>query len=218
MTVIAYHTGTRMVKASEDMDVYYSMQDLKLRCNASITWHNGAAGLERLDTPGGELYVVGHGHAGGRIGAHGHPSVGARTLLRQLTEEGLPVNPANLITIYLHACATGASVRTNYCLWRKDPYAERFAAALVDAGFNNFHVVGYAGFLNSSGQMCMSYHVQNASKREFSGLEHRQGHNTDKEIVFLVKDGDYSKISGANWQQFYNKRRKNSLLLDIRKV
>lgn len=221
MAFIIYTPTTHVVPAKDDELVYYSVTDLAKRHGRAIkVINNGKAKLERLDEPGSILYVVGHGNAGGKIGAHGHENVGARTLVRQLIAEGLPVAPQNRITLHLYACATGTSVRTVYHLWRKDPNAQRFAQALAEAGGDNFTVIGYVGFMNSSGMFSVDYHMQDNSKRNFKGRGHGSG---DAEtITFDVSGGTYRKTAGDDWQQFIEKRmhiqRRNSTVLTIRKA
>lgn len=221
MAIIIYTPTTHTVSQKDDIDVYYSVADLnKVYPNSCTEINNGKARLARLDEAGSILFVVGHGNAGGKIGAHGHENVGARTLLRQLVAEGMPLKPNANITIHLHACATGTSVRTNYHLWRKDPYAQRFARALAEAGGNNFTVIGYVGFVNSSGQAALSYHVQKKALRDFKGLGH--GHDDVDTITFAISGGTYRKTAGDNWQQSVETRlhrgRANSTVFTISKA
>lgn len=217
---IVYIPSTTKVTQKDDVDVFYAALDLVRVHEGTQKINDGSKGLDALDCEGGQLFVVGHGNAGGKIGAHGHEAVGARSLVRQLLAEGLPLKPENVVTIYLHACATGASVRTSYCLWRKDPYAQRFAAALANAGAHNYNVVGYAGFVNASGQMSLNYHVQKRDKRNFAGITHAEGVDEEKTIEFTVRNGVSAKTRGANWKQFttYNmhRGRANSQILQIR--
>lgn len=221
MAIIIYTPTTHVVPETDDITVYYSVWGLGQHfTNASKEINNGKAKLGRLDEAGSVLYVVGHGNAGGKIGAHGHENVGAGSLLRQLLAEGMPLKPAANITIHLYACATGTSVRTAYHLWRKDPYAQRFAEALADAGGSNFTIVGYVGFMNNMGKYSLNYHVQDNTQRNFQGGGHGSG---DVETVsFVVNDGTFRKTAGDDWLQYTETRshltRRDSTVLTIRKA
>lgn len=221
MAIIIYTPTTHVVPQKDDALVYFSVWGLGKRYNhASKQINNGKADLGRLDEEGSVLYVVGHGNAGGKIGAHGHENVGARTLLRQLLAEGLPLKPGKNITIHLYACATGTSVRTAYHLWRKDPYAQRFAQALAEAGGTNFTIIGYVGFMNDMGHYSLNYHMQDSNQRHFQGGGH--GSSRVETITFAVSGGTYRKTAGDDWMQFIEKRshlmRRNSTVLTIRKA
>ena len=200
---IAYCPSTTEVTFKEDKLVYGALDDLRQACNAEIHINNGKANLGRLDTKGGRLYVVGHGHSGKGIGAHHHETAGAHRLVRQLLKEGMPKTPSNQILIHLHACATGASVRRDYHFVHRVPYVVRFCSALVEEGCSNFKVVSYAGFVNNIGKVSLKYDVNNESKRTFNQGAVHSGLTLDDEalVVYDVIDGDFNKIHGGNWTQ-----------------
>jgi hypothetical protein len=216
---IVYTPTSQKVTSNTDATVYFAAQGISANPNNPVR-NQGGGNLAELGPDGGTLFVVGHGNAGGKIGAHGHEAVGARSLVKQLEQEGLPKSPKAQVAIHLYACASGSSVRTAYALWRKAPYAERFAAALAKAGFNNYHVVGYVGFMGMDGEYSLSYHYQDSSKRNFQG-KNRIGAPT---ITFYVNAGGHAKINGDKWQQSTEWRihpgpkRKNSYVLNIKKA
>lgn len=200
---IAYCPSSTEVTFEEDSLVYGALNDLRRVCNAVIHINDGNADLGRLDTQGGRLYVVGHGHSGKGIGAHHHETAGAHRLVRQLLQEGMPKKPSNQILIHLHACATGAAVRRDYHFAHRVPYVVRFCSALVEAGCSNFKVVGYAGFVNNMGRVSLKYNVSNESKRSFNKGAVHSGLTLDDDalVVYEVINGDYNKIHGSNWKQ-----------------
>ena len=182
-----------------------------------VVRHQGNGNLGELQADGGILFIVGHGNAGKGIGAHGHEAIGAKALVAQLTAEGLPTSPRDTVTIHLYACATGSSVRTGYALWRRDPYAERFAKHLAAAGFNDYFVVGYAGFMNASGQHSFAYHYQNADRRNWQGNSKEDA----PKLIFRVNAGGFAKVSNGEWNQcteirLHPMEKRASVVLNIR--
>src|SRR5262249_17359461 len=150
---------------------------------------------------------------------HGHDAeaLGARSLVRQLVADGLPQSPNATVTIHLWACATGASVRTRYALWRKDPYALRFARALAGAGFNDYVLVGYVGFMHPNGLYSLSYHYKGSSDTTWEGNRHDA-----PTITFLVGGGGFNQVAGGEWKQYTKTKvhpiaRRTSVVLSVRR-
>lgn len=204
--VILYSPITTEFKNTDDTLVYdvYCTLKSKFLSNRREAINDGKANLGELDQAGGTLYVIGHGHAGGKIGVHQHESVGARSLVTQLLSEGLPKTPKSEITIHLLACCSATSVRTCYTLWRKDPYVERFCAAMVQAGCSNFKVVGYVGFMAGSMQYSLDYHTTDANQRNWEG---DMGNSAAPlTTTYSVVKGDYNQLDGGKWMQHIDRR------------
>ncbi len=200
--VILYSPITSGLKPGEDADVYDAYATLRNKFHSShrLAMNDGKAGLAELDQPGGVMYVIGHGNAGGKIGVHGHEAVGARSLVTQLLAEGMPKVPKNEVVIHLMACCSATSVRTKYHFWRKDPYAERFCAALVAAGCSNFRVVGYVGFMSGRMQYSLDYDVGNSKKRNWQGaLDSAADPLT---VTYRVEKSDFNRLDGDKWLQY----------------
>lgn len=219
MTDIVFTPTSKKVSPKQDALVAATANGIAhFKCNEQLRWiGNGKLG-EMAE--GGTLWIVGHGFAGKKIGAHGFEgdAKGPHDLVRLLEKEGLPKKPEKPVTIHLHACATGSSVRVSYSLWRQDPYAVKFARYLADEGFTNYFVVGYAGFMNSSGQHSLSYHVQSPTKRIWSGTS-----QSDAPTILLeVENGRSRWLEGDEWKQFTSftphRGRANSTVLSIRKA
>jgi hypothetical protein len=217
---IVYTPTATAVTQDEDNLVWHTANQISssLGLGGNVR-HNGTGNLNELQADGGVLYVVGHGNAGKGIGAHGHAAIGATALVAQLTQQGLPTRPARTITVHLYACATGASVRTDYALWRKDPYAQRFAKHLASAGFNDYYVVGYVGFMSPFGQHSVHYHLQDADQRIWEG----QSKEDAPRVKYYVNAGGYAKVEGETWQQCTEVRvhpleRRTSVVLHIRRA
>lgn len=218
MPNIVYCVSRTEVTRAEDLTVWGACYSLGRDFNAGDERYCGCGNLGDL-APGGLLFVVGHGNAGSKIGAHGHEAdaLGARSLVQQLVADGLPRSPRAEVTIHLYACATGSSVRTMYSLWRKEPYALRFARALAAANFNDYYVVGYAGFMNPTGTYSLSYHVQDADRRNWQG-----GRGDAPTILYRVNARGFTQVAGDEWKQYtditFHRGRANSTVLSIRRA
>ncbi|MES2257734.1 MAG: hypothetical protein V4724_04410 [Pseudomonadota bacterium] len=221
MAVDIVYTPTKTaVTQQEDAVMYYSARNVceKLKILNDVR-HVGNGGFDALGRDGGVVYVVGHGNAGGKIGTHAD-ALGAKSLMKAMLADGLPKNPGGTVTIHLYACASGTSVRTGYLLWRKDPYAMRFAKYLAEAGFNDFMIVGYVGFMNLSGKHSLNYHMQKSKETVWSGSALARGDDAPT-ITFRVNAGACARVQGEEWKQYSEVRvhrgRANSLVATIRK-
>lgn len=148
---------------------------------------------------GGRLYLVGHGNAGGAIGDH-DDKYGANSLVQLLLNERLPKEPKAPVTIWLFACATGASVNLGYVpipVYRKDPFVLRFAKALWAKGFKNYYVVGFAGFVGTDADICVDYSVDDdkSDSREWRLT------SPEERIVYQVTSDGFSKVGGGDFIQ-----------------
>lgn len=174
----------------------------------------GCRTLGGLTEGGGQIFVVGHGNAGSAIGTHAE-HYDPEQLRDLLAADGLPKSPKDTVTVHLYACATGTSVRRSYALWRREPFAKRFADKMASAGFNDCYVVGYCGFMSPGGKHSLKYHASSADKREWLG-DNRGDAPT---IVFRVNAGACAQVSGDAWKQTLDIRvhraRANSYVMNI---
>ncbi len=218
MAVDIVYTPTKAaVTTKDDAVMYYSAHTLceQLKIDVADVRHRGSGNFGLLEADGGTVYVVGHGNAGGKIGTH-TDALGAKSLMEAMLAEGLPKRPKGTVTVHLYACASGTSVRTAYLLWRKDPYAVRFAKYLAEAGFQDYYVIGYVGFMNLNGKHSMNYHMQKPKETVWSG----KGGGDAPTIVLRVTAGACAQVQGEQWKQYSEVRmhrgRANSLVATIR--
>jgi hypothetical protein len=198
---ILFTPTSRKVGQWDDGTVWAACSQLNedLKLNGDLRYI-GCGNLGQLHIDGGTLYIVGHGCAGGKIGAKigtRLEAVGGQSLVELLTREGLPKCPRKDVTIYLLACASGASVKTKYFLWKKDPYAQRFANYLAGARFNNYFVVGFAGIMRPGGQHSLNYHFTKADERNWQGRTREDA----PQVKYRVSAGWAAKVEGDAWEE-----------------
>ncbi|PVZ69599.1 hypothetical protein [Pelagibaculum spongiae] len=104
-----------------------------------------------------ELYIVGHGRMGKRLGS-AEENYGAKALVNRMMNEGLCSLLGRKFCIYLYTCSSGVHIprfSLGYShadiikIGTRSPYAERVAQALYKKGFHDGMVVGYGGFYNA---------------------------------------------------------------------
>lgn len=215
MPTIIYCPTTKVVENDDDKDVVDSILGLMTRQSNTIkAIHDGKADLGRLDNAAGsKLYIVGHGNAGLKIGAHGHENSTAPELVAQLVEEGLPKQPNNLICIHLYACCTATKVKKNYTGQLQEAFVTTFCQAMVKNGFSNFRVVAYVGILcGKDNTYSVNYHAHKKDKREWNGNLITDPLN----VHYTINGGSYQKVGNDEWVQRVEKRwhamRKSSLV------
>ena len=218
MTTIIYCPTKKVVQNDDDAEVANSIIMLKDRfLGAKVTINDGKAQLERLDKEANsKIYIVGHGNAGTKIGAHGHENSTAPELVEQLLGEGLPKQPKNLIRIHLYACCTATKVRKGYVGDLQEAFVADFCKALVKSGCDNYRVVAYVGFLcGKDGTYSINYHKTKADKREWLGGDKAEPLN----VHYTVSGGAWQKLGNDNWVQQVEIRshgfRKNSVVYSM---
>ena len=143
---------------------------------------------------GGELFVVGHGHLGRGIGSH-NGKLDATALARQLRADGLEQNPAQPIVIYLFSCWGATHTRRAWGgLGKREPYARRFARALVTAGFRNHKVVGFAGSVISENLTQDYVHAPSVTNTGQASLGKDGLYN-----IYEVSNGNFNRTHGEDW-------------------
>jgi hypothetical protein len=178
MNTIIYTPTTSEVGASSDCVVASAITRLQSCIGARMAHHDGAANLQSLASGGGELFIVGHFHAGSHLGYAGLGMIDVPQLLQQLLLEGLPRQPQHAISLHLYACSQAACYRSHL--------EERFVIALckemVKQGCRNFKIFAY---LSQAGRQsfydapattpsCVEYSVESGGFRKFED-EHTQG-------------------------------------------
>jgi hypothetical protein len=143
---------------------------------------------------GGELYIVGHGNLGRGVGT-GRGKLGASALARQLMLDGLALNPATPITIYLFSCWAATHTRKAWGgVGKIEPFIRRFARALYQNGFRNHTVVGFAGAVISQNLAQDYVHKP--------GVSHTGDHNLAKDgmyNIYEVFQGGFNRTHGEDW-------------------
>ena len=143
---------------------------------------------------GGELFVVGHGHLGRGIGSH-NGKLGATELARQLRADGLDLNPVQPIVIYFFSGWGATHTRRT---WggggKREPYARRFARALVTAGFRNHKVVGFAGSVISENLTQDYIHAPGVTNTGQVSLGKDGMYN-----IYQVRNGNFNRTHGEDW-------------------
>ncbi|WDD98689.1 hypothetical protein [Thalassomonas actiniarum] len=149
--------------------------------------------LSSLDG-GGELFIVGHGHLGRGIGSH-NGKLGATELAIQLRADGLDRNPGQPIVIYLFSCWGATHTRR---MWggfgKREPYARRFSRALVEQGFRNHKVVGFAGSVISENLTQDYIHKPDVTNTGNISLGKDGMYN-----IYEVRNGNFNRTHGEDW-------------------